>query len=79
MFVMKKTFAIFLHHPTSSTDSVNGLMAAVAPMAQIKLFTKHSSMLCAAYLFVRCSKAVIADKFAAKGQSDCDIPPANAS
>jgi len=41
MFVMKKTFAIFLHHPTSSTDSVNGLMAALAPMAQIKLFTKH--------------------------------------
>ena len=38
---MKKTIAVFLHHPTCSTDSVNGVMAALSPMARIKLFTKH--------------------------------------
>ncbi len=38
---MKKTIAVFLHHPTCSTDSVNGVIAALSPMARIKLFTKH--------------------------------------
>jgi glutamine amidotransferase-like uncharacterized protein len=38
---MSKTIAVFLHHPTCSTDSVNGVMAALSPMARIKLFTKH--------------------------------------
>mgnify|MGYP000666221335 CR=1 FL=1 len=38
---MKKTIAIFVHHPTCSIDSVNGLIAALSPLAQIKLFTRH--------------------------------------
>jgi glutamine amidotransferase-like uncharacterized protein len=38
---MKKTIAVFLHHPTCSTDSVNGVIAALSPMARIKLFTRH--------------------------------------
>jgi glutamine amidotransferase-like uncharacterized protein len=38
---MKKTIAIFLHHPTCSADSVNGVIAAFAGMARIKMFTKH--------------------------------------
>ena len=38
---MKKTVALFLHHPTCSTDSVNGVIAALSPMANIKLFTRH--------------------------------------
>jgi len=38
---MKSTAAVFLHHPTCSTDSVNGVIAALAPMAHIKLFTRH--------------------------------------
>ena len=36
-----KTIAIFIHHPTCSTDSVNGLIAALSPLARIKLFTRH--------------------------------------
>ena len=39
---MKKTVALFLHHPTCSADSVNGVIAALSPMARIKLFTKHA-------------------------------------
>jgi glutamine amidotransferase-like uncharacterized protein len=38
---MTKTIALFLHHPTCSTDSVNGVIAALSPMANIKLFTRH--------------------------------------
>jgi glutamine amidotransferase-like uncharacterized protein len=38
---MKKTIALFLHHPTCSSDSVNGVIAAFNPMARIKIFTKH--------------------------------------
>jgi len=38
---MTKTIAVFLHQPTCSTDSVNGVMAALSPMARIKLFTKQ--------------------------------------
>ena len=38
---MPNTIALFLHHPTCSTDSVNGLNAAFAPMARIKVFTRH--------------------------------------
>lgn len=38
---MKKTIALFIHHPTCSTDSVNGVMAALSPLADIKLFTRH--------------------------------------
>jgi len=38
---MSKTIAVFLHHPTCSTDSVNGVMAALSPLARIKLFTKQ--------------------------------------
>ena len=38
---MKKTIAIFVHHPTCSIDSVNGVIAALSPLGQIKLFTRH--------------------------------------
>jgi len=38
---MRKTIALFLHHPTCSIDSVNGVIAALSPMADIKLFTRH--------------------------------------
>ncbi len=38
---MKKTIALFLHHPTCSIDSVNGVIAALSPVAEIKLFTSH--------------------------------------
>ena len=38
---MKKTIAIFVHHPTCSIDSVNGVIAALSPLAQIKLFTRN--------------------------------------
>jgi glutamine amidotransferase-like uncharacterized protein len=38
---MKKTIALFIHHPTCSTDSVNGVIAALVPLARIKLFTRH--------------------------------------
>jgi hypothetical protein len=38
---MKQTIAIFLHHPTCSADSVNGVMAAFSGLARIKIFTKH--------------------------------------
>jgi glutamine amidotransferase-like uncharacterized protein len=38
---MKKTIAIFLQHPTCSIDSVNGVIAAFAGLARIKIFTKH--------------------------------------
>jgi len=36
-----KTIAIFLHHPTCSIDSVNGLIKALAPLYNIKIWTKH--------------------------------------
>lgn len=38
---MKKTIALFIHHPICSTDSVNGVIAALSPLANIKLFTRH--------------------------------------
>ncbi len=38
---MKKTIALFLHHPTCSAESVNGVIAAFSPTARIKIFTKH--------------------------------------
>jgi len=38
---MTRTVALFLHHPTCSTDSVNGIIAALSPMVDIKLFTRH--------------------------------------
>ena len=38
---MKSTVAVFLHHPTCSTDSVNGVIAALSPMVHVKLFTRH--------------------------------------
>ncbi len=38
---MKKTIALFLHHPTCSSDSVNGVISAFSPMARLKIFTKH--------------------------------------
>jgi hypothetical protein len=38
---LKPTFAIFLHHPTCSADSVNGVMEAFSPMARLKIFTKQ--------------------------------------
>ena len=38
---MQKTIALFLHNPTCSTDSVNGVIAALSPIAHIKLFTRH--------------------------------------
>ncbi|MEY3652102.1 MAG: hypothetical protein RL739_272 [Pseudomonadota bacterium] len=41
---MTKTIAVFLHHPTCSIDSVNGVLAAFSPLAKIKLFTKHKVM-----------------------------------
>ncbi len=41
MAVDVKTIAIFLHHPTCSADSVNGVIEAFSPMARIKIFTKQ--------------------------------------
>ena len=38
---MKPTIAVFLHHPICSADSVNGVIAAMASLARIKIFTKH--------------------------------------
>ncbi len=38
---MKKRIAIFLQHPTCSIDSVNGVIAAFAGTAQLKLFSKQ--------------------------------------
>ncbi|MFZ4691815.1 MAG: BPL-N domain-containing protein [Burkholderiaceae bacterium] len=38
---MKKNIAIFVHHPMCSIESVNGIMKALAPTYNIKVFTKH--------------------------------------
>ncbi len=38
---MNKTIAIFLHHPTCSIESVNGVIAALSPSYQIRIFTRH--------------------------------------
>ena len=38
---MKPTIAVFLHHPICSADSVNGVIAAMASLARIKIFTKQ--------------------------------------
>ncbi len=40
-FVTKKTVAIFLHHPTCSTDSVNGIIKALDSKYSIKIWTKY--------------------------------------
>lgn len=38
---VKKTIAIFLHHPTCSIESVNGIIAALSPSYHIRIFTRH--------------------------------------
>ena len=38
---MNKTIAIFLHHPTCSIESVNGIIAALSPSYNIRIFTRH--------------------------------------
>ena len=38
---VKKTIAIFLHHPTCSIESVNGVMNALASNYNIRVFTRH--------------------------------------
>jgi hypothetical protein len=38
---VKKTVAIFLHHPTCSMESVNGVISALAPNFHIRVFTRH--------------------------------------
>jgi glutamine amidotransferase-like uncharacterized protein len=37
----KKTIAIFLHHPTCSVDSVNGIIKSLSPFYTIKIWTQH--------------------------------------
>ena len=39
--LVKKTVAIFLHHPFCSIESVNGVMQALSPGYQLRVFTKH--------------------------------------
>ena len=39
--VTKKTIAIFLHHPTCSIDSVNGVIKALSTDYHIKIWTKY--------------------------------------
>ena len=39
--VTKKTIAIFLHHPTCSIDSVNGIIKALSTDYHIKIWTKY--------------------------------------
>lgn len=39
---MKKNIAIFLHHPICSTESVNGIVRALAPAYDLKIFTRHA-------------------------------------
>ena len=38
---MKKNIAIFLHHPMCSIESVNGVIRALSPAYNIRVFTKH--------------------------------------
>ena len=38
---MKKTLAIFLHHPMCSIESVNGIIKSLSPRYEFKIFTKH--------------------------------------
>jgi len=38
---VKKNIAVFVHHPMCSIESVNGIMRALAPTYNIKIFTKH--------------------------------------
>lgn len=38
--VPQKTVAIFLHHPTCSIDSVNGIIKSLSPSYSIKIWTK---------------------------------------
>jgi len=37
----EKSIAIYLNHPTSSVDSVNGILAALSTCYKIKIFTKQ--------------------------------------
>ncbi len=39
---MKKNIAIFLHHPKCSVESVNGIVRALSPQYNIKIFTRHA-------------------------------------
>ena len=41
LWLVKKNIAIFLHHPMCSAESVNGIIRALAPAYNIKLFTRH--------------------------------------
>jgi len=37
---VKKNIAIFLHHPICSTESVNGIVKALSPAYDLRIFTK---------------------------------------
>ena len=39
--VNKQTVALFLHHPTCSTDSVNGIIRSLSNHYLIKIWTKY--------------------------------------
>ena len=38
---VKKTIAIFMHHPFCSIESVNGVIQALSPGYNLRIFTKH--------------------------------------
>ncbi|MEO0317581.1 MAG: hypothetical protein RL404_1258 [Pseudomonadota bacterium] len=40
--LVKKNIAIFLHHPICSTESVNGIVKALSPAYDLRIFTKHA-------------------------------------
>ena len=39
---VKKNIAIFLHHPICSIESVNGVIQALSPVYNLRIFTRHS-------------------------------------
>lgn len=40
--VVKKNIAIFLHHPICSIESVNGIIKALSPAFNLRIFTRHA-------------------------------------
>jgi glutamine amidotransferase-like uncharacterized protein len=41
-YAVKKNIAIFLHHPICSIESVNGIIQALSPVYNLRVFTRHS-------------------------------------
>ena len=39
---VKKNIAIFLHHPICSIESVNGIIKALSPVYNLRIFTRHA-------------------------------------